>query len=57
MTKKLPKEVKTRSRFRKKYDKNHTYKNWLNYKKQLNDCTNIPKKVKTDSCSKIDIRK
>lgn len=57
MTKKLPKEVKTRSRFRKKYDKNHTYKNWLNYKKQLNDCTNIPKKVKTDYCSKIDIRK
>ena len=48
MTEKLRKEVMTRSYLRNKYDKNRTYENWSNYKKQRNICTNILKKTKTD---------
>ena len=48
MTEKLRKEVMTRSYLRNKYNKNRTYENWSNYKKQRNICTNILKKTKTD---------
>ena len=48
MTKKARKEVITRSRLRNNYNKNGTYENWSNYKKQSNICTNILKKTKTD---------
>ena len=56
MTKKLRKEVMTRSRSRNKYNKNRTCENWSNYKKQCNICTNILKKIKTDYCNSIDIK-
>ena len=36
ITKKLRKEVMTRSRLRNKYNKNRTYENWSNYEKQSN---------------------
>ena len=56
MTKKLRKEVMTRSRLRKNYNKNRTYENWSNYKKQRNIYTNILKKTKTDYFNNIDIK-
>ena len=34
MTKKLRKEVITKSSLLNRYNKNRTYENWLNYKKQ-----------------------
>ena len=46
----------TRSRLRNKYNKNRTYQNWSNYKKQRNICTNILKKTKTDYFNNIDIK-
>ena len=46
----------TRSRLRNKYNKNRTYENWSNHKKQSNNCTNILKKTKTDYFNNIDIK-
>ena len=56
MTKKLHKEVMTRSRLLNKYNKNRTYENWSNYKKQRNICKNIVKKTKADYFNNIDIK-
>ena len=52
MTKKLRKEVMTRTRMRNKYNKNCTYENWSNCKKPRNICTNI----KTDYFNNIDTK-
>ena len=56
MTEKLRKDVMTRSCLRNKYNKNRTFENWSNYKKQRNICTNILKKTKTDYFSNIAIK-
>ena len=56
MTKKLRKEVMTRSGLRNKYNKNRTYENLPNCKKQYNICTNILKKAKPDYFNNIDIK-
>ena len=56
MTKKLRKEVMTRSRLRYKYNKNRTYEKCSNYKKQCNIYTNILKKTKTDYLKNIEIK-
>ena len=56
MMKKLRKEVMTRSRLRNKYNKNRTYENWSNYKKQCNIYTSILKKTKSDYFNNIDIK-
>ena len=56
MMKKLRKEVMTRSRLRNKYNKNRTYENWSNYKKQCNVYTSILKKTKSDYFNNIDIK-
>ena len=56
MMKKLRKEVMTRSRLRNKYNKNRTYENWSNYKKQCNIYTSILKKTKSDYFIIIDIK-
>ena len=56
MTKKLRKQVMTRSTLRNKYNENHTYENWSDYKKQCNICTNILKKTKTAYFNNIDIK-
>ena len=56
MTKKLRKEVMTRSGLRNKYNKNRTYENLSNCKKQYNICTNILKKAKPDYFNNIDIK-
>ena len=52
----LIKEVMLRSRLHNKYNKNRTCKNWSNYKKQGNICTNILKKTKTECFNNIDIK-
>ena len=54
MTKKLRKEVITKSSLLNRYNKNRSYENWLNYKKQR--CTNILKKRKTDYFNKREIK-
>ena len=41
---------------RNKYNKNGTYENWSNDKKQRNICKNILKKTKTDYFNNIDIK-
>ena len=46
----------TRSRLRNKYNKNRTYENWSNYKKQCNIYTSILKKTKSDYFNNIDIK-
>ena len=56
MMKKLRKEVMTRSRLRNKHNKNRTYENWSNYKKQCNIYTSILKKTKSDYFNIIDIK-
>ena len=56
MTKKLRKEVMTRSRLHNKYSENRTSDRWSNYKKQRNICTNILKKTKTGYFNNIDIK-
>ena len=37
------------------YNKTSTHKNWSNYKKQRDICTNILKKTKTDWFRNIDV--
>ena len=39
-----------------KYNKNRTYENWSNYKKQRNICTNILKDTKIGYFNNIDIK-
>ena len=56
MTKKLPKEIMTRSRLRNKYSENRASDNWSDYKKQRNICTNILKKTKTGYFNNIGIK-
>ena len=56
MTEKLRKKVMTRSPLRNKYNKDRTYENWSNYKKQCNICTNILKKRKTDYFNNVHIK-
>ena len=55
-TKKLRKEVMTRSCLRNKYNKNRIYESQLKYKNQRNICTNILKKIKTDYFNDIDVK-
>ena len=48
MTKALKKVIMTRSRFKKAYLKTRNSKNWENYKRKRNFCTNLLKKTKSE---------
>ena len=48
MTKALRKAIMTRSRLKNAYLKTRNSKNWENYKKQRNFCTNLLKKTKSE---------
>ena len=46
----------TRSRFKNAYLKTRNSKNWENYKKQRNFCTNLLKKIKSEHFCNINVK-
>ena len=48
MTKNLSKAIMTRSRLRRKFNKNKSEENWENFRKQRNKCTAIKMRCKTE---------
>ena len=56
MTKALRKAIMTRSRLKNAYLKTRNSKNWENYKKQRNFCTNLLKKTKSEYFRNLNIK-
>ena len=56
MTKALRKAIMTRSRLKNVYLKTRNSKNWENYKKQRNFCTNLLKKTKSEYFRNLNIK-
>ena len=56
MTKALRKAIMTRSRLKNAYLKTRNSKNWENYKKQRNFCTNLLKKTKSEYFRNLDMQ-
>ena len=56
MTKALRKTIMTRSRLKNAYLKTRNSKNWENYKKQRNFCTDLLKKTKSEYFRNLNIK-
>ena len=56
MTKALRKAIMTRSRLKNAHLKTQNSKNWENYKKQRNFCTNLPLKTKSEYFCNLNIK-
>ena len=56
VTKGLRKANKKRSRLKNLFNKQRTYKNWVNYKKQWNHCVNFLRKTKNNYFTSLNIK-